>query len=84
MTVLLSRFSWFHGRVGPAPAQLCYNALILFSLSLNRVATFERGNGDIVENSYDMIVGADGCNSRVRKNLEENVQDFTVRQRKVT
>lgn len=31
-----------------------------------------------------MLVGADGVNSRVRKSLEDNVPDFTVRQREVT
>ncbi|CAN0208273.1 unnamed protein product [Ectocarpus sp. 6 AP-2014] len=46
-----------------------------------RVATFERGNGDVVESEYDMLIGADGVNSRVRKELEENVPDFTVRHR---
>lgn len=37
----------------------------------------------MVEVGYDMLVGADGVNSRVRKSLEENVPDFTVRQREV-
>ena len=37
-----------------------------------------------MELEYDMLVGADGVNSRVRKSLEENVPDFTVRQREVT
>ena len=36
-----------------------------------------------MELEYDMLVGADGVNSRVRKSLEENVPDFTVRQREV-
>ncbi|CAN0536033.1 unnamed protein product, partial [Ectocarpus sp. 8 AP-2014] len=54
-----------------------------FATIANRVATFERGNGDVVESEYDMLIGADGVNSRVRKELEENVPDFTVRQREV-
>ena len=49
----------------------------------NRAAIFERASGDTVELEYDMLVGADGVNSRVRKSLEENVPDFTVRQREV-
>ncbi|CAM9228175.1 unnamed protein product [Ectocarpus sp. 13 AM-2016] len=49
--------------------------------SPSRVAIFERGSGDVIEVGYDMLVGADGVNSRVRKSLEENVPDFTVRQR---
>ncbi|CAN0489605.1 unnamed protein product, partial [Scytosiphon promiscuus] len=51
--------------------------------SLNRVATFERGDGEIVEREYDMLVGADGVHSRVRNALKENVPDFTVEQRQV-
>eukprot|EP00752_Nemacystus_decipiens_P010969 g9749.t1 len=47
---------------------------------LRRTATFEIGNGDTMEREYDMLVGADGVNSRVRKALEDNVADFTVRQ----
>ena len=44
------------------------------------MATFERGNGKIVQREYDMLVGADGVNSRVRRALEETVPDFTVRE----
>ncbi|CAM9788399.1 unnamed protein product [Scytosiphon promiscuus] len=46
-----------------------------------RVAAFERQNGQVVERAYDMLVGADGVNSRVRGALEKQVPDFTVRQR---
>lgn len=53
------------------------------SSSCNRVATFERGDGEIVEIEYDMLVGADGVKSRVRNALKENVPDFTVEQRQV-
>ncbi|CAN0516457.1 unnamed protein product, partial [Scytosiphon promiscuus] len=48
-----------------------------------RVAAFERHNGQVVERAYDMLVGADGVNSRVRGALEKEVPDFTVRQREV-
>ena len=50
----------------------------------SRVATFERASGGSVDCDYDMLVGADGTNSRVRGALEENVPDFTVRQEKVS
>ena len=51
--------------------------------SPSRTATFERGDGDTFEREYDMFVGADGVNSRVRKSLEDNVPGFTVRQKEV-
>ncbi len=44
------------------------------------MATFDRANGETVESQYDMLVGADGVNSRVRLALQETVPDFTVRQ----
>lgn len=64
-------------------AQTTFDTCQSFTTIADRVATFERGNGDVVESEYDMLIGADGVNSRVRKKLEENVPDFTVRQRKV-
>lgn len=49
-----------------------------------RVATFARASGGSFDCDYDMLVGADGVNSRVRGALEESVPDFTVRQTQVS
>lgn len=49
----------------------------------SRVATFERASGGSIDCDYDMLVGADGVNSRVREALKEHVPDFTVRQEEV-
>lgn len=51
--------------------------------SRRRVAIFERASGEVVERGYDILVGADGVNIRVRNALEDQVSDFTVRQREV-
>ncbi|CAN0145885.1 unnamed protein product [Scytosiphon promiscuus] len=46
-----------------------------------RVAKFERGDGNVLETSFDMLVGADGVNSRVRQALQDHKPGFTVRER---
>ena len=48
------------------------------------MATFDHGGGDSFEVGYDMLLGADGANSRVRSILEREVPDFTVKQREVS
>ncbi|CAM9610002.1 unnamed protein product [Scytosiphon promiscuus] len=47
------------------------------------VATYERGNGETFESAFDMLVGADGVNSRVREALQDHSPGFTVREREV-
>ena len=47
-----------------------------------KVATFTDSSGAIVKVDYDLLLGADGCNSRVRKSMSDNqtsLKDFSVR-----
>ncbi|MDJ0714368.1 MAG: NAD(P)/FAD-dependent oxidoreductase [Prochloraceae cyanobacterium] len=65
------------------PKQIKYN----FNHKLNavdfdkRIATFETENGT-TEKSYDLLVGADGVYSKVRKAMEEHFDRFGCRQNK--
>lgn len=52
-------------------------------LAVPSIAKFENKDGEGTERAYDMLVGADGVNSRVRSELEAQVPEFTVRQREV-
>lgn len=49
-----------------------------------RIAKFGDEKGEVVECKYDLLVGADGVNSRVRSELEKNIPDFKVEQRLVS
>lgn len=55
----------------------------LYSKPAHRVATYERSNGETLESSFDLLVGADGVNSRVRSALQDIAPGFTVREQEV-
>lgn len=50
---------------------------------MRRIATFQGPDGESFDRDYDMLVGADGVNSRVRAELDAKVPDFTYAQKKV-